>query len=127
MSIQQDVDINATREQVYQVLLSSEKFSKMTGGKATHIDPSAGGAHSLFDGMIEARNIELVPNKRIVQAWRVKDWPEGHYSLIRFELDQNGSNTTIHFTQTGHPEEAEPHLDAGWHKMYWEPMNNMRG
>lgn len=125
MAIQQNVDIQATNEQIYEVLLSSEKFSAMTGGKAASIDANSGGALSLFDGMIEARNIELVPNKRIVQAWRVKDWPEGHYSLIRFELDQNGSNTTINFMQTGHPEEAEAHLDAGWHKMYWEPMNCM--
>ncbi|MEW7009236.1 SRPBCC domain-containing protein [Lentilitoribacter sp. EG35] len=125
MTIQQNVDIHATKEQIYETLLNSEKFSAMTGGKTANIEAKSGGALSLFDGMIEARNIELIQNKRIVQAWRVKDWPEGQYSLIRFELDQNGANTTIHFTQTGHPEEAEAHLDAGWHKMYWEPMNKM--
>ena len=48
--------------------------------------PSAGGAFTTFGKLIEGRNIELVPNQRIVQAWRPASWEPGLYSIVRFEL-----------------------------------------
>jgi hypothetical protein len=41
----------------------------------------------MFGGMIIGRNVELVPNQRIVQAWRpTADFPKGPYSLVKIEL-----------------------------------------
>jgi hypothetical protein len=34
----------------------------------------------------KARNLELVPAKHVVQAWRSQAWPEGVYSIVNFEL-----------------------------------------
>jgi hypothetical protein len=28
---------------------------------------------------VSGRNIELIPNRKIVQAWRVETWPSGVY------------------------------------------------
>lgn len=125
MEIHQEVTINAAPEVVFDVLVSSEKFREMTGGREAAISSEAGGAVSLFDGAISARNIELVPGKRVVQAWRSNDWPEGLYSIVRFELSQAGRSTELVFDQAGHPDEATEMLSGGWHQMYWEPMNAM--
>lgn len=125
MAIHQDITINAPPENVYEILQSSEKFQSMTGGREAKISNEAGGEVSLFGGAIQARNIELIQNQRIVQAWRAGDWPDGVYSIIRFELNADGANTKISFDQSGHPKDAEPHLEAGWHQMYWGPMNEM--
>ena len=43
------------------------------------------------------RNVELLPNHRIVQAWRVVTWPEGVYSIAKFELKPHGSGTQLVF------------------------------
>ena len=125
MAIHQDVVINGTPKAVYDILLSAKKFKAMTGGRDAKISKDVGGLASLFGGAIQARNVELVPNKRVVQAWRATDWKEGVYSIVRFELTVDGTKTKLSFDQVGHPAEAEVHLDAGWHKMYWEPMNAM--
>lgn len=127
MTIHQEVTINASPEAVYGVLTTSEDFERMTGGRAARISKEAGGAVSLFGGDIAARNIELVPGKRVVQAWRSNAWPEGVYSLVRFELAPDGKGTRLVFDQAGHPAEAEPMLEGGWHQMYWQPMNAMLG
>ncbi len=125
MSIHQEVSIDASPAAVFAVLTSSADFARMTGGRAASISQEVGGAVSLFGGDIEARNIELVSGTRLVQAWRSKAWPAGVYSLVRFELAADGSGTKLTFDQVGHPAEAQPMLEGGWHQMYWQPMKAM--
>lgn len=127
MAIHQEVDIKGTPQAVYDVLTSSEKFAKMTGGREASISAEEGGAVSLFGGDIQARNVELVPGKRVVQAWRSGAWPEGVYSIVRFELQSNGGGTKLTFDQSGYPDEAHDMLSGGWQQMYWEPMNAILG
>lgn len=127
MSIHQEVTIKGTPDQVYGILTSGRDFANMTGGRAAEISGDVGGDVSLFGGDIVGRNIELVPGKRVVQAWRSTQWPDGHYSIIRFELSADGGNTKVVFDQDGYPAEAKEMLEGGWQQMYWGPMNAMLG
>ena len=125
MHIHQEVTINGSADAVYGVLTRSEEFSRMTGGSKADISREVGGAVSLFGGDIKAINVELVPGKRVVQAWRSYRWPEGVYSIVRFELKPEGKSTKLVFDQAGYPDDAHEMLDGGWPKMYWQPMNQM--
>jgi activator of HSP90 ATPase len=66
-----------------------------------------------------------VPGKRVVQAWRSQAWPEGVYSIVRFELTLEGKGTKLVFDQAGYPDGADKMLEGGWHQMYWQPMKAM--
>ena len=121
-AIHQEVTFNARPQQVYAALTDAAQFSKMTGGAPAEIKPEAGGVFSCFGGMIEGRNLELIPNQRIVQAWRAKMWDAGVYSIVRFELNAEGSGTRIVFDHSGFPEDQGDHLAAGWKSNYWEPL-----
>jgi activator of HSP90 ATPase len=123
MAIHQEVDIKGSPQDAYDLLMSSERFSRMTGGREADISTEEGGAVSMFGGDIRARNVELIPGKRIVQAWRSGAWPPGVYSIVRFELASSGKGTKLTFDQSGYPEEAHEMLSGGWPKMYWNPMN----
>jgi activator of HSP90 ATPase len=123
LNIHQEISIAATPAAVYALLLSSEDFAKMTGGRSAKIAKEVGGEISMFGGDISGRNVELAPGKRLVQAWRSKAWPEGVYSIVRFELVPEGKGTKLVFDQAGHPEEAQAMLESGWAQMYWQPMN----
>jgi uncharacterized protein YndB with AHSA1/START domain len=125
MNIHQEVTIEASPAAVYGVLTNSAEFTKMTGGRAADIAKDVGGHFTMFGGDIRGRHVELVPGKRVVQAWRSQAWPEGVYSIVKFELAPNGKGTKLIFDQAGHPQEAREMLEGGWHKMYWEPMNAM--
>jgi uncharacterized protein YndB with AHSA1/START domain len=127
MNIHQEVVINASPAVVYGVLTRSEDFARMTGGRAANIGREEGGTIAMFGEGIRGRNIELVPDKRVVQAWRSSEWPEGVYSIVRFELTPEGKGTRLVFDQAGHPEAAQEMLEGGWPKMYWEPMKAMLG
>jgi uncharacterized protein YndB with AHSA1/START domain len=126
-AIRQEIDFNASPQRIYEVLTDEKQFSAFTGAPA-EIEGRAGGAFSTFGGFITGRNVELVPNKRIVQAWRVKVWPEGVYSIVAFELTPNGpSGAQLVMTHDAFPDGMRAHLngeekDGGWHRQYWEPL-----
>lgn len=120
-TIHQENSFTASPGRIYEVLLSSKEFAAMTGSPAD-ISAEAGGAVSMFGGVIMGRNVELVPGQRIVQAWKPKYWPPGVYSLVKFELVTAGSMTKIILDQTGFPPGTYKGLDEGWPKRYWTPL-----
>ena len=119
--IHQEITFDAAPAKVYRALTDSGEFAKVTGA-AADICAEEGGSFSCFDTFILGRNVQLIEGTRIVQAWRVYNWPEGVYSIIRFELSKEGEKTKLVFDQDGVPEDAVKHVDAGWHQKYWEPL-----
>jgi activator of HSP90 ATPase len=125
-AIHQEIEIKANPQRVYEALLDAKQFGAFTGAPA-QIEREAGGTFSCFGGMITGRNVELIPDKRIVQAWRIKVWPEGVYSIVSFELQPKGSGTHLMMTHDGFPDGMRAHLngempEGGWYRQYWEPL-----
>jgi activator of HSP90 ATPase len=120
-SLHQEIDLMAGPHRIYGALLESKQFATFSGAAAT-IEPAPGGAFSLFGGQITGRNVELVPDRRIVQAWRPGSWAPGVYSIVKFELKPQGSQTKVILDHTGFPEGKFAGLDSGWHEHYWEPL-----
>jgi len=127
--IHQEIDFKVAPAVLYQTLLSSKKFSECVkksfpdfNEMSAKIDSTVGGVFSLFDGHIIGRTLELVPNQRIVQAWRVVDWPDGVYSIAKFEITSQGSGTHLIFDHTGFPKGLKEHLAIGWQQHYWDAL-----
>jgi activator of HSP90 ATPase len=120
-SIHQEVDFKSTPARIYEVLLDAKQFSAFTKDTA-EIQPQPGGTFKLFGGRIEGRNVELVANQRIVQAWRPASWPAGVYSIVRFELVARGSGTHALLDHAGFTEDKWESFNEGWVRMYWEPL-----
>ncbi len=133
-AIHQELLFQGAPKRVYEALTDTAQFDKVTrlsaamksgmppGAKPTEISREPGGAFSAFGGYISGRQIELVPNERIVQAWRAGSWNPGEYSIAKFQLAEQGSNTKLVLDHTGFPEGAAVHLAEGWHANYWEPL-----
>jgi uncharacterized protein YndB with AHSA1/START domain len=122
MSIHQEVVLPAPPERVYAALTDGAQFTKATGGRVAEIATAEGGTFSLFGGAIHGRHIELVPGARVVQAWRVKMWEPGVFSLVRFSLVAEGNGTRVVLDHSSYPEANHEHLAAGWATNYWEPL-----
>jgi activator of HSP90 ATPase len=121
-SIHQTVDFKTTAARIYEVLLDAKQFGAFTKDTA-EVQPQPGAAFRLFGGRIEGRNIELIPNRRIVQAWRPASWAAGVYSIVRFELAASGAGTRLVLDHAGFTEDKWEGLNDGWPKMYWEPLH----
>jgi uncharacterized protein YndB with AHSA1/START domain len=135
-SIHQEANFKATRKRVYEALTDSKQFDKVIqlsgvmqamhlGNKPSEISGEVGGAFALFGGYITGRQIELVPNERIVQAWREGGWDPGIYSIARFEFLELGSGTKLVFDHTGFPKGQAETLASGWKAHYWDPMGKL--
>lgn len=133
-SLHQELVFKANRKRIYEIFTSTALFDKMThaiqakeGGASSAIHPTVishdvGGSFSLFGGRIIGRHLELVPNERIVQAWRVAYWDPGGYSIVRFDFAEQGPETKIMFAHTGFPQGDAENLLNGWKLHYWEPL-----
>jgi Activator of HSP90 ATPase len=121
MAIHQEATFPVEPERVYELLTNGAKFGDVTGrpGKG---GGSAGAYFSLFDDWLEGRQIELVPNERVVQAWRFTDWDPGVYSIVRFTLTRDGDGTKLTVDQDGYPTAFHEHLSTNWHPFYFEPI-----
>ena len=119
--LHQEIEMNVSPQRIYDALLDSKQFAAFTGMPA-EISRDAGGPFSTFGGLIVGRNLELIPNQRIVQGWRPASWAPGLYSVVRFELKVQSSHATIVLDHTGFPEGSFRHLDSGWYSRYWEPL-----
>ncbi len=131
-AIHQETILRASRKRVYEALTDPKQFHQVVllsaDGKAmaanvpTEISRDPGGAFSLFGGHILGRHVELIPNERIVQAWRVANWNPGTYSIAKFQLIEQGPATRLIFDHIGFPQGQAQHLAEGWKEHYWEPL-----
>jgi len=120
-TIHQEVDFKASPQRVYEALTDAKQFSTFTGLPA-EIHSQAGGTFKCFDGQITGRMTELVPNQKVVQTWHVAMWRDGINSIVRIELKAQDGGTRLILDHSEFPEDNREHLDAGWPRMYWEPI-----
>lgn len=82
---------------LYDVFTQTPLASAFTHGPA-QVEPSRGGEFVLFGGNITGKFEELVRNEKIVQTWRYKQWPSGHYSQVTLEFVQKVSRQYFTFS-----------------------------
>jgi activator of HSP90 ATPase len=133
-AIRQEVTLDASPQRVYQALTSTKDFDVITrlsdgavlldatGAKPTSISTDVGGPFALFGGYITGRHLEMLPNERLVQAWRAASWKPGEFSSAAFYLRAEGGQTKLTFEHRGFPNGEGASLAHGWHSHYWEPL-----
>lgn len=131
-AIHQEVLFQVPAKRVYEALMDAAQFQKVqllagiTGldiaGNPAVINRELGGSFSLFAGYVTGRQVELVADQRIVQAWRAGSWQPGAYSIARFELTDQGGSTKLVLDHAGFPAGTGEHLASGWKAHYWEPL-----
>jgi uncharacterized protein YndB with AHSA1/START domain len=121
-TIKQKVRFTAAPRDVYDLLADSRKRTQVTGRKAA-ISRQVGGAFSTDNGRVTGVNVDLVPGRRLVQAWRHQDFPEGIYSMAAITLEPTPSGgTELVLTHRGVPKHLIPETEDYWRQGYWARM-----
>ena len=123
-TIRQAVTIKASPHAVYEALMDSRKHAAFSGRPA-RISRKPGGTFTAYGSYLSGANLDLVPDRKIVQFWRSKNWPAFHYSTVTFDLAKVKGGTRLNFTQVGVPDNDFKDKKAGWIKSYWKPMKAM--
>lgn len=106
--------IPATPEEIYKAL-TTEITIRLWTGDSVEIDPQEGGEFSLWDGSINGRFIELVPDKKIVQEWYFGDEEQ---SIVTIKLHEHKKGTSFEVNHINIPDEAYEEIVDGWDYEY---------
>lgn len=119
-TIKQRATFKLDPDRVYRHLTDSKLHSELTGQKAV-ISGEVGGAFTTHGGRVSGINVDMVPGKRLVQAWRSKDFPVGAFSMAAFELTRTkDGGTQLVLTHRGVPKALIPAVEADWRATYWD-------
>ena len=79
-----------------------------------------GGKFELFGGNVSGEFLELESPRKIVQLWRLNQWPADHHSKLQIVFDQNDVDhvTVMRVTWTGVPVGQEEVTKRNWGEYY---------
>jgi uncharacterized protein YndB with AHSA1/START domain len=118
-TINQRVKFKADPATIYDLLADSRKHSAIIGRQAT-ISRKIGGAFTIGESDVTGINVDLVPGRRIVQAWRHRRFPEGIFSMAAFTLKATpDGGTELVLTHRGVPKDLIPETEQAWRDQYW--------
>jgi activator of HSP90 ATPase len=104
-------------------LIADAKMHRALTGKPASMDEKVGGRFSSYGGSISGVNVDLVPGKRIVQAWREKNFPEGIFSMASFTLvPTRDGGTELTLIHRGVPKDLIPRITSNWRELYWDKI-----
>jgi len=117
--IRQTYKIKSPVVRVWLALTNSEDIAAWGGGPAK-MNAKEGAAFSLWGGDIHGKNIEVIPKKKLVQAWYGGDWPKP--SKLSILLREKKGVTEIKITHAGVPAGEFEDISEGWRDYYLGPM-----
>lgn len=94
----------------------------MTGAKATGT-AKVNSKFTAWDGYIWGKNVKLVKDKQIVQAWRTSEFADSDPdSTLTITLTKTKTGTKLTLKHTGTPTPQEASYRSGWQDHYFDPM-----
>ncbi len=119
--VQKVVFKNTTPKALYSLYMDSKKHSLTTGAPAKITDKE-GAKYTAHGDYITGKNLQLIPDKLIVQTWRASDWSKDDVdSTFIIHLETKGKNVLLHAIHANIPDEQVKDINDGWHEYYWEP------
>lgn len=117
--IHQTYSVNAPIAKVWRALTNPKDIAGWGAGPAT-MSAKEGAAFSLWDGDIHGKNIEVVPQMKLIQEWYGGKWPKP--SIATFTLTKTKTGTKLVFHQTGVPAKDFNGISSGWKDYYLGPL-----
>ena len=114
-------EFRTTAEELFKTFTEEDRLAAFTRARPkTFEGAKKGGKFELFDGNVAGEYLELEEPTKIVQSWRLKQWPEGHYSKQDIEFVQNDEDgvTVMRVTWTGVPLGQEEVTKENWGEYY---------
>lgn len=114
-------EFRTTAAELYQTFTDPQRLAAFTRAPPKVFEGAKkGGRFELFGGNVSGEYLELDEPKRIVQRWRLDQWPAGHYSKLAIEFDQNDVEhvTVMRVEWSGVPVGQEEVTKRNWLEYY---------
>lgn len=114
-------EFRTTAGELYNTFTDAQRITAFTRGAPRQFDGAkVGGKFAIFDGNVTGEFVSLDEPKQIVQKWRLAQWPEGHYSTLEINFDQNDVDgvTQMRVSWSGVPVGQEDVTKQNWDMYY---------
>ena len=112
--------INALPSDVYSAFTNSFTIELWSGHPAV-MSTEPGTEFSLWEGDITGRNIEFVPDRRIVQEWYFGEQQEKSVVTVTIRPERDYSLVTVEHTNI--PDDDYENITEGWNEYYMGAIN----
>lgn len=117
-------------EELYQTFVDPGRIAAFTRSPPKVFEGAKEGAKfELFGGNVSGQYLELSAPKKLVQSWRLSQWPEGHFSKLQIEFDQNDVDhvTNMRVKWDGVPVGQEEVTKRNWTEYYVKSIKTTFG
>ncbi|RVX75681.1 hypothetical protein B0A52_00037 [Exophiala mesophila] len=114
-------EFRTTADELFQTFTDPQRLAAFTRASPKVFEGAKPGAKfAIFDGNVTGEFVTLEPPKRLVQKWRLAQWPEGHFSTQEIFFDQNDVDkvTNMRVSWTGVPVGQEEVVQRNWEGYY---------
>jgi activator of HSP90 ATPase len=114
-------EFRTTAAELYQTFTDPQRIAAFTRAPPKVFEGAKkGGKFELFDGNVQGEFLELEEPTKIVQSWRLRQWPDGHFSKMEISFDQNNVDavTTMRVNWDGVPIGQEEVTERNWGEYY---------
>lgn len=122
MDFHYTTEIFADPEEVFAALTNPFQIELWSGYPA-EMKAESGYVFSLWEGDITGVNVEVIPNRRLVQEWFFGEQDER--SVVDIQLKKQDGKTLISLNHTNIPEEVYEEITEGWQEYYLGAIKNL--
>ena len=90
-------------------------------------DAKSGTEFTLLGGNIQGSYVEVTPYTKIIQKWRLKSWPAGHFSTVTITIAQTKEDTKLYLSQKAVPKKEVETTKVGWQRYYFHAIKTSFG
>lgn len=119
-------EFQTSAHELFETLTNPQRAQIWTRGHVK-LSPEVGSQFEFFNGNVTGEMLEVVPDKKIVQTWRLRAWPAGHFSKVTLEFEQGSDSVTLKINQTGVPVGEEELTRTNWSGYYWRAIKGSFG
>ncbi|KAI4734824.1 hypothetical protein E4T50_14656 [Aureobasidium sp. EXF-12298] len=115
---------------LFQILTDPQRIAAFTRAPPKVFEGARpGGKFEIFGGNVSGEYVELSEPTKIVQKWRLAQWPQGHYSTLKIAFEQNNvdSVTIMRVDWAGVPVGEEEATKRNWENYYVRSMKQTFG
>jgi activator of HSP90 ATPase len=120
-TVTDSTEFRTSAAELYQTFTDPQRIAAFTRSAPLKFDGAkVGGKFELFGGNVTGEYAELEEPTKIVQKWRLAQWPEGHYSTLNIRFEQNNvdSVTVMRVDWQGVPVGQEDVTKRNWGEYY---------
>lgn len=123
-------EFRTTAAQLFQTFTDPQRLAAFTRAPPKVFEGAKeGGKFELFGGNVSGQFLELVEPTKIVQSWRLDQWPKDHFSKLQIEFDQNDRDavTVMRVEWSGVPIGQEDVTKRNWLEYYVKSIKTTFG